>query len=57
MKTLKELDIFLQNQEWWNPSYFIWYRDAIQWILKDIQESETISVESIEKYLEKWLNK
>ena len=55
MKTLTELDEYLQNQELWNPAYFIGYRDAITGILKDIQEAEVISVASIEKYLEKLL--
>jgi hypothetical protein len=55
MKTLKELKIELENQEWWNPAYFIWYKDAISWILKDIQESEVLSVEWIERYLKKLL--
>lgn len=52
MKTLKELDEFLQKQEWWNSAYFIWYKDAIQWILEDIQNSSVTSAESIEKYLQ-----
>jgi hypothetical protein len=56
MKTLKELDEYLQNQEWWNPAYFIWYKDAIEWILNDIINSQVTSVESIEKYLQTLLN-
>lgn len=52
MKTLKELEIYLQNQERWNIEYFIWYKDAIEWILEDVQNSSALSVESIEKYLE-----
>jgi hypothetical protein len=56
MKTLKELDEYLQNQEWWNPAYFIGYKDAITWILKDIQDSEVLSVEWIEIYLKKLLD-
>ena len=57
MKTLKELDEYLQNQEWWNPAYFIWYKDAIQGIYEDIRNSEVTSVESIEKYLQDLMNK
>ena len=56
MKTLKELDEYLKNQEWWNPAYFLWYADAITWILEDIQNSSVTSVESIEKYLQTLLN-
>jgi len=57
MKTLKELQEYLIKNEWWNPIYFIWYKVAIEWILKDIQNCETISVESIEKYLQDLLIK
>ena len=54
MKTLKEL-LSLPNDypEW----YFIWYKDAIEWILEDIQSSSATSVETIEKYLQDLLNK
>jgi hypothetical protein len=52
MKTLKELDKYLYNQEWWNPAYFIWYKDAVEWIFNDIVNSNTASMESIEKYLQ-----
>lgn len=57
MKTLKELDEYLQNQEWGNPAYFIWYKDAIEWIFNDIVNSQVTSVESIEKYLQDLMNK
>ena len=53
MKTLKEI-------EWmktWNLPYYGWYKDAISWILQDIQNSEAISVETIEKYLNNLLTK
>ena len=56
MKTLKELDMYLQNQEWWNPAYFIWYKDAIEWIYNDIQQSAVLSVQGIEKYLQDLIN-
>lgn len=56
MKTIKEVKIELfddvekiDNYAMW---YYEWYKDAIEWILKDIQESSAISVESIEKYLQ-----
>lgn len=57
MKTLKELDEYLQNQEWWNSAYFIWYKTAIEWIFNDIVNSQVTSVESIEKYLQDLMNK
>lgn len=57
MKTLKELDNHLYKQEWWNPEYFQGYKEAIEWIYNDIKNSSTISVESIEKYLENLINK
>lgn len=57
MKTLKELYEYLQNQEWWNPAYFIGYKDAIEWIFNDIVNSQVTSVESIEKYLQDLINK
>ena len=49
MQTLTEKNKELILQEWWNPAYYIWYKEAIEWILKDIQE--WLSVESIEQYL------
>ena len=49
MKTIKEL----QNLDIMPDSkYIVWYEDAIEWILEDIQNSSSISVESIEKYLQ-----
>ena len=58
MKTLKELRESLPKwQDYENSFELKWYKTAIEWILKDIQESEVISVVSIEKYLEDLLNK
>ena len=57
MKTLKELDEYLQNQEWWNPAYFIGYKDCLEWIFNDVINSQATSVESIEKYLQDLINK
>ena len=56
MKTLKELKIELENQEWWNSAYFIGYKDAVEWIFNDIVNSQATSVESIQKYLQDLLN-
>ena len=52
MKTLKELDEYLYKQELWNPAYFIWYKDAVEWIFNDIINSQVTSVESLQKYLQ-----
>ena len=54
MNTFKELNRvseLLERDLRNSRAYNKWYRDAIRWILKDIRNSETISVESIEKYL------
>lgn len=51
MRTVKEIkEIFSKHPDW--LAHTEWYRSAIEWILKDIQESSAISVESIEKYLQ-----
>lgn len=59
MKTLKELKETM-NKYWYSEEYKIayqnWYKTAIEWILNDITNSWSISVESIEKYLKDLLN-
>ena len=51
MKTVKELKKWLMpTQE--NLAYYKWYEYAIQELLLDIKNSEVISVDSIEKWLE-----
>jgi hypothetical protein len=57
MKTLKELQEYLHNQEWWNTAYYIWYKNAIEWIYEDIKNSGATSVQTIEKYLQDLINK
>ena len=56
MKTLKELDKYLYNQEWWNPAYFIWYKDAVEWVFNDIINLKMTNSEEIQKYLQDLLN-
>ena len=56
MKTLKELDEYLYNQEWWNPAYFIWYKDAVEWVFNDIINLKITNSEDIQKYLQDLLN-
>jgi len=51
MKTIKELEKTLTNDNEVNFAYKTWYITAISWVLEDIQSSSTLSVESIEKYL------
>jgi hypothetical protein len=55
MKTLKELQIELNLHNVPDVLYYQWYKEAITWILKDIQESEVLSIDSIEIYLKKLL--
>ena len=57
MKTLKELQDHLWNQDYWNIQYYNWYKDATEWIFNDIINSGSTSVEVIEKYLQDLINK
>lgn len=56
MDTIKELKIFFDIEDSIEDKYYVlWYKKAITWILKHIQESEVLSVEWIEIYLKKLL--
>ena len=57
MKTLKELEDSLSLPNDFKEWYYIWYKDAITWILEDLRNSSATSVETIEKYLQDLLNK
>ena len=51
MKTLKELTYEKDPDDIYNFHYLMWYKDSIEWILKDIEDSGQLTVCSIEKYL------
>ena len=57
MKTLKELEKWLEIENPFHNAYYDWYKTAIEWIFNDIQQSAVLSVESIEKYLLDLMNK
>ncbi len=57
MKTLKELEKELDMWSNCDSNFYEWYKKAIEYILQDIQNSEAISVETIEKYLNNLLTK
>jgi len=52
MKTLKELQEWLEINNPLHNAYYDWYKTAIELIFNDIIESQTTSVEAIEKYLQ-----
>ena len=57
MKTLKEIKIqvsILEEEK--ADAYFIWYKDALEWVFNDIINAEAISVATIEKYLQDLIN-
>lgn len=53
MKPLKEIEV----NDLMDSYYYDWYKDAIEWIFNDILNSDTTSVETIEKYLQDLLTK
>ncbi len=58
MKTVKELrEYFWDNTNPEIQGYYNGYKDAIEWIFNDIVNSQSTSVESIEKYLQDLINK
>ena len=61
MKTLKEVRIDVNKNNYPkiynNIAFIAWYETAIEWIYKDIMDSEVINVYTIEKYLKDLLNK
>ena len=57
MKTLKELEKWLEIENPFHNAYYDWYKDAIEWIYNDIQQSAVLSVQGIEKYLQDLMNK
>lgn len=52
MKTIKELKKSLEKYNEINNAFTNWYKTALQEMLKDIQNTETTSVATIEKLLE-----
>lgn len=51
MKTIKELEASLTIDKASKEVYIEWYRDAIKSLYNDIRIAETISVDSIEKWI------
>lgn len=57
MKTVKELRESFDEKSYNTNAYCNGYKDAIELIFNDIVNSQSISIESIEKYLQDLLNK